>query len=583
MIQSAIVARNHCVRNSFSVILFAIFTLTGLPGRAQEEAGRFARAYECIDTFIAQQMKESGTPGVALAITSREGLLRVQTYGLADIKTRQPVTPDTLFEIGSISKSFTAICLLQLREAGKIDFQQPVTKYLPWFDIMSKYEPITVHHLLTHTSGLPRDRDDIPSSIFQAAALSERETGYAPGTKYAYSNIGFQTLGYMLAELDSRPSYEAVRKRIIEPLGMKATETSIRWEMRGKLSVGYEPFYDDRPSNPSDGLVEATYGDYGAGDGAISSTPADLAAYVRMLLNHGAGPSGRLISEESFQLLTQRTVPTDAEKKHFYGYGMGIWQEDGHTVIGHGGGMLGYTSSIKGDLDAGLGVVVFFNGPGSPDDVAAFALRAMRAAEEKRELPALPAPGADTRVKNAAEFTGIYTSPEGKKLAFVAKGPSLGLVYQGELIPLLHRGPDAFYANDPDFGLFLLEFGREEKKEESKEPARVVEVFYGSEWFANDRYTGSRTFESPAEWQNYPGHYRSYSPWISNLRIGLRKGKLVLLMPQGGSRILFPLPSGEFQPGEKPTAERFRFESRAGGKAVRLSDSGVYLYRTFTP
>src|ERR1700693_1712787 len=118
--------RKHYKASSFYSSFMCLFSLCcffAAPLRAQDEAGRFARAYERVDAFIAQHMKENGTPGRALAITSREGLLRVQTYGLADIKTRRPVTPDTLFEIGSISKSFTAICLLQLREAGKIDFQ----------------------------------------------------------------------------------------------------------------------------------------------------------------------------------------------------------------------------------------------------------------------------------------------------------------------------------------------------------------------------------------------------------------------------------------------------------------------------
>jgi CubicO group peptidase (beta-lactamase class C family) len=594
------------VRRSSFCIFACFFSLHAWPTRAQQEAGRFARAYERIDEFIAQHMKQAGTPGMALAITSRDELLRVQTYGLADIKMRRPITPETLFEIGSISKSFTAICLLQLHEAGKLDFQQPVAKYLPWFTVKTKYPPITVHHLLTHTSGLPRDRDDIPSSPFQAAALSERETGYAPGTKWAYSNIGFQTLGYLLEELDGRPSYESVRKRIIEPLGMKSTETSIRQEMRAKLAVGYAPFYDDRPEGASDELVEATYGDYGAGDGAISSTPADLAIYVRALLNrgallnhgallspdalsnHGALPGGRLISEESFQLLTQRTVPTERHGKEFYGYGMDIWQEEGHTLIGHGGGMIGYTSSIKADLDAGLGVVVFLNGPGSPDQVAEFAIKTVRAAQEKRALPPLPAADAKSVVTNAADYAGVYTSAEGKKLAFVAQGARLGLLYEAERVALEKRGKDSFYALDPDFKLFLLRFGREAKKAgensagESSQ-GKVVEVFYGPEWFANDRYKGPRTFDTPKEWRDYVGHYRSYSPWISNLRIAIRKGKLVVLYPSGEAEELMALPSGEFQPGEEPTAERIYFEKVAGGKAVRLSYSGVYLYKTFTP
>lgn len=119
-------------------------------------------AYRLIDTYVARQMHAQQIPGLVLAITDRNRLMHISTYGYADVKAKLPMTEETLFEIGSISKSFTAISLLQLREQGKFDPQQPITRYLSWFSIHSNYRPITGHDVMTHTAGLPRDRDDVP-------------------------------------------------------------------------------------------------------------------------------------------------------------------------------------------------------------------------------------------------------------------------------------------------------------------------------------------------------------------------------------------------------------------------------------
>ncbi len=148
---------------------------------AQDRDARLKQAYERLDAYVAREMRDQGIPGMSLALTDRNGLLRVATYGYSDIKLKKPVTPETEFEIGSISKSFTAISLLQLSEQGKYDPHQPITKYLPWFSINSKYPPITGHDVMSHAAGLPRDRDDIPSSLYQAAGVRDRWTGYAPG------------------------------------------------------------------------------------------------------------------------------------------------------------------------------------------------------------------------------------------------------------------------------------------------------------------------------------------------------------------------------------------------------------------
>src|SRR5437868_7719132 len=199
----------HSLAHMFlTVLLFAPLTL------AQDRDSRLKQAYERLDIYIAREMKANGIPGLSLAVTDRKGLLRASAYGYADVKLKNPVTPETEFEIGSISKSFTSISLLQLSEQGKFDLRQPITKYLPWFSVHSKYAPITGHDVMSHSAGLPRDRDDIPSSLYQAAGVRDRVIGYSPGNHFVYSNIGFQIMGYLLQEITGQTSADNVRQRI---------------------------------------------------------------------------------------------------------------------------------------------------------------------------------------------------------------------------------------------------------------------------------------------------------------------------------------------------------------------------------
>jgi len=596
--------KRECVGRVLLLVML-VGTLAVPDAGAQEEGLRLQQAWARLDEFVARHMKEENVPGLALAVTSRQGLLRVKTYGWADVKARVPVTPETLFEIGSISKSFTAICLLQLREEGKFDPQAPVTKYLPWFKINSKFGPILGHHLLSHSGGLPRDRDDITGSRYQAAALAERWTGFAPGERFYYSNIGYQTLGYLLEELRGQDYADIIRERIFTPLGMTSTEPVITHGTRKRLAVGYDRFYDDRPEHVSHPLVEARWLEYGGGDGSISATAADLAAYLRMLLNHGlpaqagAGPSasglrtsaqGRILSEESFRLLIGRVIPMNPEQegeKTYYGYGLSIRKDDeGHEIISHGGGMVGYQSFLVGDLDAGVGAVAFINGPGSSARVANYALRLVRAALAGKELPALPESDDPTQVKNTADYAGTYVSSggAGRTLTLVAEGEKLLLEHKGERIALERRGEDAFYVNHPDFALFPLHFGRKDKPFAEAQGKKVVEAWVGGDWYVSGAYEGPTKFEVPKEWAAYPGHYRTAHPWFSNFRVVVRKGKLWLVVPPGGQRELVPLEGGEFRVGEEAwSPERIRFDAVVGGQAQRATLSGCAYYRSHTP
>src|SRR5688572_26762891 len=116
---------------------------------------RYADVYPQLDQFVEQYMRDMNAPGMTLALVDRDGIQRVVTYGFGDLEARKLVGENELFEIGSISKSFVALALLQLHDEGKLDFHRPVVDYLPWLRIQSTFGAITTHHLLTHTTGLP--------------------------------------------------------------------------------------------------------------------------------------------------------------------------------------------------------------------------------------------------------------------------------------------------------------------------------------------------------------------------------------------------------------------------------------------
>src|SRR5215213_4243769 len=338
-------------------------------------------AFAQLDRYIERQMAADNTPGLALALTDRERTLRVATYGFADLAARTPVTPDTLFEIGSIGTSFTSLALLREHEAGNLDLQAPVARYLPWFEVRSAFPPITVHHLLSHTAGIIAGTDQTPGVEYQVWALRETEAATAPGTSFHYSNVGYKALGLVLERLTGQGYGDAVRSRVLTPLGMAASEPAITSAVRPRLAVGYVSLYDDRPPHPSHPLVPATWLETESGDGSIASTPADMAVYLRMLLNRGEGSQDRLLSAAGFATMTQRIIAIEeGDEPACYGYGIYMLTVDGHTFVGHDGGMVGYSAAILGDLDDGLGAVVLVNGPGRPWTIGRQALTLLRAA-----------------------------------------------------------------------------------------------------------------------------------------------------------------------------------------------------------
>src|ERR1044071_1891118 len=280
----------------------AVSVLHSFPTTLFAQSAAMQPVFAKLDDYIARHMRETGAPGMTLALANREGLIRVSTYGYADTKAGLRVVPETMFEIGSVSKSFVGLALMQLRDEGKLDLNKPVVEYLPWLKINSKFEAITTHHLLSHTAGLPA------APLLLDALLHELPAAHAPGKRFVYCNTGYNILGFLIEALEKRPFAEAMRARMLTPLGMTASAPIITNDLRKQMAIGYEPLAEGKPFPLNGPLAEAQWLEVDIAAGSIASTPSDMAKYMRMLANRGALPKGRLISEESFDLFTKPAI-----------------------------------------------------------------------------------------------------------------------------------------------------------------------------------------------------------------------------------------------------------------------------------
>jgi CubicO group peptidase (beta-lactamase class C family) len=516
-----------------------------------------------VDTFrayVEELLAIRGLPGLALAVTDREGLVASESFGHANLDARTPMRHETYLEIGSIGKTFTAVVLLQLREEGLVSLDDPVSRYLPWFQVRSEYDPLTLHHLLTHTAGIVTGDALSGDSRFDVWALRETDTGFAPGTHFHYSNVGYRALGYVIEELTGKPYADALQERVLDPVGLRATDPALTNETRKRLAVGYERWYDDRPPRRSDRWIPAPWVDTATGDGCLSSTAEDLAGFLRMLLNEGHG----VLAAESFGLMAAPVI--ECGDGWSYGYGLEVREIDGRPEIRHGGSMPGFGSTMLGDLEAGLGVTVLVNGTDEGDLTEEVAEAALAL---HRDGTSPPPPADPLVVERAREYEGTFVA-EGHRLTLRADGGHLVLA-GADRAALEPRGEDRFLVDHPDFARFLLRFRRRD--------GSVVQATHGSTVYTREGAERSDP-KPPPEWLAYAGHYRAYNPWLPTFRAVLQGDELILDWPSWGPfDQLTPLGDGSFRIGTDDwSPERVRFDAVVEGKALRADLAGCGEY-----
>ena len=543
-------------------------------------------AFERAGTSLEHHLMASHAAGAALAITDREEILGVVVRGMADVASAAPVRPETRFQIGSISKSFSAIVAMQEVDAGRLDLHVSVNELLPWLDLPEPFGPITMHHLLTHTSGLQAGMEDAPGFAGALQILRTQPATAPPGERFYYSNDGYKIVGTVLEELTGEPIHELIRARLLEPLRMTASVAAITDDVWTDLATGYEPLMTDRPAQLRHPLISATRIVSNTADGSIVSNVVDVCAYARLLLARGDRPDGRggrILSDDGFARLMMRAVD-DGEHGR---YGYGLWEEevDGHTWFGHTGGMVGYTALLATVLEEGLACVILQNGGGSRRGVGAAALAAVRASLAGDPSPEPWVPPPPTAIAATGDFVGSYAGDDGRTLVVEPEDDGLAMSIgpvsaRLERDPLLPEPTRTFLVVHPAFERFALEFERDEA-------GRVVGAFHGGTWFRGERYDGAEAQPLPDAWRRHAGLYRNDDPWYLVLRIVERRGSLTIIWPadtsgeDGGE--LVPLDDGSFAIGDAALPRRVRFEGDVRGLTAVTVVNGGRWYRSFEP
>lgn len=355
--------------------------------------------FEELEEFVRERMRRTRLPGVSLGLVRGDEVIYARGFGFRDLEKRLPATPSTAYGIGSITKSFTAVGILQLCEEGKLSLDAPVEEFLA-LKIRPFGEPIRIWHLLTHTAGVPA------LAYAEAEIRWEQGTGgkplalatvedfvawlngaedwveAKPGTRWFYLNEGYILLGGIIEKLSGLSYADYVRKRILEPLGMRAT--GFLGEEVPELAT---PYIVPQEGQPKPGKVRPI--PIGS-DGALVSTVLDLAKYLGMWLRRGAP----LLRPESYEELVKPRIPMPAEPRwpepvgpSSYALGLSVQKFFGRTLIGHGGSVLVYTAHIGFIPEEGLGVAVLANGSGYPMTQFAQAALAFVLGEPWEKLP----------------------------------------------------------------------------------------------------------------------------------------------------------------------------------------------------
>jgi CubicO group peptidase (beta-lactamase class C family) len=313
-------------------------------------------------------------PAVGLAVgVVHDGRLEFfHGHGLADIASNTPVTEDTVFRIGSITKTFTAIAVMQLCEQGLVDLDAPANDYLRAYQLVSAqagFPPATVRHLLTHTAGIPevlRPLDVVKPLFGEIVKLGRPVPSLAdyyqgglpirtkPGTRFTYTDHGFATLGQIVEDVSGQPFDGYLREHIFQPLGMADTDFVRSERFRSRLATGY-----NLGSGGSKAVTD--YEVITVGGGGAYSTTRDMARYVAALLGGGANEHGSVLEPTTLGRMFEPHYQTDSRVPGI-GLAFDRGNTGGHRVIEHGGILPGFDSQLFIAPDDGVGVLAFTNG-----------------------------------------------------------------------------------------------------------------------------------------------------------------------------------------------------------------------------
>jgi D-alanyl-D-alanine carboxypeptidase len=406
------------MKHLYSLVVSILMVTVFASGQVQKvrDNPEFVAQRVLLEKWIHAEMEFRNQPGLAIAVVYDQEPVWSAGFGFADLEKKTPMTPQTLFRIASITKTFTSTAILQLRDSGKLQLDDPVAKHLPWFTYKNRFPEgpaVTIRQLLTHTSGLPGESAmpywtdyKFPTHDELVTLLHSQENAFEPETKYKYSNLGMAILGEVVAAASGQ-SYESyIVQNILQPLKMTSSSVVPQKEQLQRYATSYgrrladgtrkiHPLMDARAITPAANM---------------SSTVEDLGRWASLHMLEGRNVPGQILKGSSLREMhrVHWVLPGWSSGR---GLGFSVRKLGDRVVYGHGGFVGGNKSQISVSPKEKVAVIIAINADdGVPSFYADRAMSMLAPVIARLMSPPVPEVKADPAWQ---KYVGTYTDPDG--------------------------------------------------------------------------------------------------------------------------------------------------------------------------
>jgi len=544
--------------------LFFLLTLVGFTVAAQGPINQAESLSPIIDNIIEQGF-QPGEPGGVALVANGNGILYEKAFGMANLELDVPMKTDMVFRIGSVTKQFTAVAILQLVEQGKISLQDDITKFIP--DYPAQGHTISIHHLLNHTSGIMSYTDN--PEVFNLETMrksldpegvidlfKDRPMNFAPGERFSYNNSGYILLGYIIEKVSRETYPDYVRNHLFEPAGMVHSLYGDDKQILKNRAYGYQPF-DGAYANADFMDLSLPYA-----AGSLMSTARDLFKWNEALKNE------IFLKQETLELAFQEGLLNDGSPIE-YGYGWSLGEFRGSRIIFHGGGINGFVCFALWLPQEDLYVAVLMNATGnSPEELA------LRIAGQAIGKP-FPEQQTSINPEDLQDYSGLYEGPEDVRRAiYVEDGKLFSMRTDGTPFLIFPFEKDKFFYEN---SLTTIEFLRDRT---GKITSAIFRTAIGKP--ENMVLTDLPLPEKPEEMQlpaeilqRYPGKYELAPGFM--LTITLENGKLMTQATGQSKFEIFARTETLFFPKVVAATLEFVLDNSGNANAVILKQAGQEL------
>ena len=560
---STLTSKFVCLALVAPLLLASLVLAQNIPNVAVRKD--YAEIVDALRPFVEREMAEKGLPALSIAIVDDQQVVWAEGFGMADPKVKIPATAETVYRIGSVSKLFTDIAIMQFVERGELDLDAPITDYLPEFHPHNPFgTPITLRQLMSHRSGLLREppvgnyfETSEPSLAATVHSLNDTELIFAPGTHAKYSNAAIAVVGYLLETRSKQPFAPYLKASVLDPMGLTHSSFQPDPKLIQNLAKAEMWTYDGTTFGAPTfqlGMAPA---------GSMYSTVTDLGRFLSVLMVQGKANSISVLKPATIEEMWSPQFPNPGGA--VFGLGFMVRPFEGHRLVGHGGAIYGFATTVDLLPEDKLGVALVATKDVSnavTERIGEEALRLILAHRAGKPLT-LPPASSPVPPELGRSLAGRYgTGDDALDLTYLDGHLTMRMLSGGEQFELRKTGDELVVDGITGYGLKII-----------PEP-NALRV--GSKTLAR-----APTPKPPAVSANLRGLIGEYGWDHDVLYIFEKEGRLNALIEwvefdplTQVSDDIFNFPSHGLYDGEKAI-----FTRDAAGNATQVQVSGVVFHR----